>query len=504
MSVLTNNTIFIKTDFYKELSNSKNENAAELKLINNLPKYTNDSFLKSVWYLNLNTNKIEPIRISFRTLNKYGIIYTKLTKLYAIILLERGNTALNDLPSNLNVFFEFLNSKNINLLQCDSSTLIIFVEWLNDQDNRFKESTKKRLFNRAKSFFNLLYGHSKISKIDGVSAIENPYRDSSSERYKEIDLEVLKKYDEYFQRKDVKLFDKTIYWILRLYGIRPSDLTNYPLDCVKKLSKEIATIKHAIVKNSSNDIDYKIEFLNLSEPKQKMLYKFIKELQLQSQSLQDEAKKKGFLFTYKFGAVRYANTQKVQHIMQNVNKLLNIPKELRATPKDFKKTAITLRAKSGWTSEQLKIFANHSTYDSLDAYSRPSDMFINNQQKEILKSENRISAAYVFNGKIVNKINEHLEKKIMDNLRAHKISNLGYCPNVAHCGNHFECLDCEYLLPDYDLKDYYISQADRYLEIAEKQNNLNDTTNARDSFHRASLFAQLFNKVINNKEENNG
>lgn len=503
MSALANNTIFIKTDFYKELEKNKSENDAELGLINKLHKYTNDSFLKSVWCLDVNTNKIEPTRISFRTLNKYGNIYTKLSKLYAIILLERGKTALSDLPSNLNVFFEFLNNKNINLLQCDSSTMIIFEEWLNDQSDRFKESTKKRFYNTVKNFFNLLYGHSKISKIDGISALENPYRDTNNERYKEIDSDILKKYDEYFQRNDVKLFDKAIYWILRLYGVRPSDLTNYPLDCVKKLSNEIATIKHAIVKNSSNDIDYKIEFLNLAEPKQKMLYKFIKELQSQSQTLQNEAKKKGFLFTYKFGIIRYANTQKIQHMMQNVSELLDIPKELRASPKDFKKTAITLRAKSGWTSEQLKIFANHSTYDSLDAYSRPSDIFTKNTQKEILESENRISNAYVFNGKIVNKINVHLEKKIMSNLRAHKISNLGYCPNVAHCGNHFECLDCEYLLPDYDLKGYYISQADRYLEIAEKQNNLNDTTNARDSFHRASLFAQLFNKVINCKEEDN-
>lgn len=503
MSALTNNTIFIKTDFYKELDGSNSEYDAELKLINKLHKYTNDSFLKSVWCLDVNTNKIEPTRISFKTLNKYGVINTKLTKLYAIILLERGKTAIGYLPSNLNVFFEFLSSKNINLLQCNSSTLIIFEEWLNNQSDRFQESTKKRFYNTVKSFFSLLYGHSKISKIDGITALENPYRDSNNERHKVIESAVLEKYDEYFQRKNVALFDKTIYWILRLYGIRPSDLTNYPLDCVKKLSHEIATIKHAIVKNSSNDIDYKIEFMNLTEPKQKMLYKFIAKLQLQAQELQSEATKKGFLFTYKFGTVRYANTQKIQNMMQNVSELLVIPKELRATPKDFKKTAITLRAKSGWTSEQLKIFANHSTYDSLDAYSRPSDLFTKHTQTEILYSENRISNAYVFNGKIVNSINEQLEKKIMSNFRAHKISNLGYCPNVSHCGNHFECLDCDYLLPDYDLKDYYISQADRYIEIAEKQTNLNDTANARDSFHRASLFAHLFNKVIKNEGKYN-
>lgn len=65
MSALANNTIFIKTDFYKELEKSKSENDAELRLIKNLYKYTNDSFLKSVWCLDVNTKKIEPVRISF-------------------------------------------------------------------------------------------------------------------------------------------------------------------------------------------------------------------------------------------------------------------------------------------------------------------------------------------------------------------------------------------------------------------------------------------------------
>lgn len=499
MGVLVNNAIYVKTDFYKELSYFESENAAELGLIKRLGGYTKDSFLKSVWHLDLNTNKIEPVRISFRSLHKYGRIKLKLSKIYAILLLERGKTSISGLPSQLNVFFEFLEEKSINLLQCSSSTFIIFQLWLDEQTERFKESTKKQLYNTVKNFFSLLYGHSKVSKIDGVSALENPYKDLDSERHKEIALDVLEKYDEYFSKEEIKLFDRTIYWILRLYGVRPSDLTNYPLDCVKRLSKDIATIRHAIVKSSSNEINYKIEFLNLNEARQKMLYKNIKQLQIKSEQLQNDADKKGFLFIYKFGTIRYANTQKIQQIFQNVNELLKIPIDLRATPKDFKKTAITLRAKSGWTSEQLKVFANHNSYDSLDSYSRPSDIFLKNQQKRILESEDRVGGN-IFKGKIVHNIDINMEKKIMSNLRAHKISNLGYCPNVAHCGKHFECLDCEYLLPDNSLKNYYLSQADRYLEIAEKQNSVNDVTNARDSFHRASLFAQLFNKVISKEE----
>jgi hypothetical protein len=218
--------------------------------------------------------------------------------------------------------------------------------------------------------------------------------------------------------------------------------------------------------------------------------------------LQQNAIKKNFLFTYKSSKnIKYFDTQKIQKLLQKANNELQIPDDKRARPRDFKKTAVTLRANDGWTSDQLKIFSNHSTYDSLDSYSRPSDIFMTNKQNEILQSEQKISKPYIFNGKIINNINSALEEKILSNLRAHKIPNLGFCPNISHCGNHFECINCEYLLPDVDLKSYYLEQADRYLEIAEKQHELNDSTNARDSFHRASLFAELFNKVVNNEEK---
>ena len=498
------NEVKIKTNFTRILNDNKDLKKAELNLIKKLEQYTTSSFLKSVWIMDQNNTKIDAVRVSFKPLSEFGYNMKYLVKLYSIILLERGRTTIGQFPGHIKIFFIFLCAKNINLLQCDIKIFIIFQYWLDNDYNKLTNNTKKAIFATMLNFFDLMYGHDKISKIDGVKSVENPYKSDDSERFKVIEDLVLEKLDNYFMSVSIKVRFRIAYWLLRLYGVRPYDLCNYPLDCAKKLSHEIATLKHAVVKNakSSKGIDYKLKYLNLNEPMQKMLYKLIIQQQEISRNLQKNAIKKNFLFTYKTKSkILYFDSQKIRQILRKANIELNIALDKRAIPRDFKKTAVTLRANDGWSSDQLKIFSNHDTYDSLDAYSRPSDIFMIDKQNEILQSEKKISDAYVFNGKIINNINSVLEEKILSNLRAHKIPDLGFCPDISHCGNHFECIDCDFLLPDAELKSYYLEQADRYLEIAEKQHELNDSTNARDSFHRASLFAQLFNKVINHKEK---
>ena len=101
----------------------------------------------------------------------------------------------------------------------------------------------------------------------------------------------------------------------------------------------------------------------------------------------------------------------------------------------------------------------------------------------------------MFKGKIVNGMNSDLEIRIMNNPRAHKLPDMGYCPDVNHCGNHFECLGCNNLIPDKDLENYYFEQACFYLEKTKNQEVTGDKINARDNLHRATLFNQLWQKV---------
>ena len=90
---------------------------------------------------------------------------------------------------------------------------------------------------------------------------------------------------------------------------------------------------------------------------------------------------------------------------------------------------------------------------------------------------------------------DELEKRILSDPRAHKLPDMGYCPDVAHCGNHFECLGCKDLIPDKELEDYYYEQASVYLEKTRNQELIGEKINARDNLFRATLFNQLYQRV---------
>ncbi|MBA1438002.1 MAG: hypothetical protein FAF05_03270 [Epsilonproteobacteria bacterium] len=55
-------------------------------------------------------------------------------------------------------------------------------------------------------------------------------------------------------------------------------------------------------------------------------------------------------------------------------------------------------------------------------------------------------------------------------------------------------------MPDKELEEYYLEQVDRYLKITEKQYETGNQVNAKDSYHRASLFAALYNKLLSSKD----
>lgn len=509
MSAVEKSTFVWKVTFQKLLKEHADETVAEEKLISTLNKFSSSSFTSDSWVLDKRSNKSHPDTIAFKKFNKLGKNGKYLAKLFAIVGLNRGSGI--NLINKLQNYYEFTASHKLNLHQISKDIFANYISWLDGKidkrtNNLISESHKYMLLNSALEFHSLMNGHSYLAYIDGVEAIENSYdRKSINSKYKVIKQDVLDKLDVHFKTDIAPLHVRVAYWIMRLYATRPEDTLNYPLDCAKQLTDDMATIKHAIVKNSTNkgEIEYKIGFLNLKEPMQKMLYELIKEQQSISLSLQKKSKKLNFLLTYRHRTNKticlLSNKRYGTYIRElQINMKIHISK--RAVPRDFKKTGITMRMESGWTSAQLKQFANHRTFASIDAYSTPSESFMVSEQKRLLEAKGDIKGRFFFKGKIINGIGGKHEESLLKNPRAHKIADLGYCPDVASCGNHLECLDCDDLIPDADLEEYYLEQVDRYLKIAEKQFELGDETNARDSHHRAALFASQYNKVQVGKE----
>ncbi|MDP2849487.1 MAG: hypothetical protein Q8O20_00280 [Sulfuricurvum sp.] len=500
-----------KVTFQKLLNEQFNdEKKAEQELIVTLGRYSTSLFENESWVLDKRSNKSHPDTISFRDLGKLGNRGKYLAKLFVVAGLNRGSG--RDLQTHLINYYQFLSEKKLNLHQVQKDTLAHYTVWLDAKvDERsaklISEVYKHKLFYIAMKFHSVMNGHSFMAYIEGIEAIENPYdRKSKDSKYKVIDQDVLEKLDAHFNTDVAPLHIRVAYWIMRLYATRPEDTLNYPLDCVKRLTDEMATIKHAVVKNSANkgEIEYKMGFLNLQEPMQKILFELIGTQQGIAYELQVASDKKDFLLTYRHvvdKSICTLSSLSYSRYIRSVQMDLKISEARRAVPRDFKKTGITLRMESGWTSPQLKQFANHRSYGSLDAYSAPSDSFMIFEQKRLLEAKGDIKSRYYWKGSIVNGIGDKYEENLLANPRAHKIADLGYCPDVASCGNHLECLDCDDLIPDADLEGYYLEQVDRYLTIAEKQVEIGEETNARDSHHRAALFASLYNKVQIRKEK---
>lgn len=502
------NTTYVRKFTFKtildELSNKEKE--AEEQIIIMLHKYSSSLFHEDSWILDKKSNKSHPDTLAFmNTFSLHGNKGKHLAKLFAVITISRGNSVA--LHQGLRTYFKYLHTIDSNLLQIKKAIFANYIYWLDEQRKNngelFSESYKHTLLNSALKFHTLMNGHTSIAFINGIEAIENPYdKKTKDSKYEVIQNNILEKLDNIFNQDESPLHMRVAYWIMRLFATRPDDTFNYPLDCVKKITDNMVTIKHAILKNSKNsgNLDYKFGFLNLNEPVQRMLIDLIEKQQYSSLQLQDKATKKEYLFTYQHAVnkkIYYLSSQSFYNHFIDVQRICGIPKAQQVIPRDLKKTGITLRTEFGWTSPQLKQFANHQTYNSIDAYSEPSVEFIIKEQRKILESSKELSNQYVFKGKIIHKLNDEMQYKILTNPRAHKIANLGFCPDIRSCGHHLECLDCKDLIPDYDLKDYYLEQADRYLKISEKQFTINDKTNARDSYHRATLFAALYNKVNN-------
>ncbi len=511
MSAVEKTAFVWKVTFQKLLNEqSDDEKKAERQLVSTLQKFSTSSFESDSWVLDRRSNKSHPDTIAFKQFDSQGVNGKYLAKLFAIVGLNRG--VGKNMSKNLQIYYQFLSEHRLNLHQVRKDTFASYIMWLDNKIGRrsnklISDAYKHKLLSAALKFHIMMNGHSFMAHIDGAEAIENPYdRKSKDSKYKVIDQYVLDKLDAYFKTDTAPLHMCVAYWIMRLYATRPEDTMNYPLDCVKQLTDDMATIKHAIVKNSTNkgEIEYKMGFLNLQEPMQKMLFRLIENQQNISHHNQIEVKKQGFLLTYRHAtnkSIQIVSTYMFADYLKNIQRSLKIEESCRAIPRDFKKTGITMRMEAGWTTPQLKQIANHRTYDSIDAYSAPSESFMISEQKRLLEAKGDMKSRFFVKGKIVNGIGGKYEEHLLANPRAHKIADLGYCPDVASCGNHLECLDCDDLIPDSDLEGYYLEQVDRYLTIAEKQVEIGEETNARDSHHRAALFASLHNKVQIRKEK---
>jgi hypothetical protein len=507
-----------KTTFLSKLDETYNSNIkAEEKIKKLLVEFSNSPFDKNVWAQQIE-GRIKPRAAAFIAFEDFDTQWIYLVKLWVIMESKTVGTLFNS-NSHLVHFFKFLVEHKLTPRNITKNSLIEFQEWLDKylkKDGKLlKGRTKWSYYNATLRFLSLLQGHPKVNTIKNVSIMVNPYpssskyvNDSEKERYEVISDEKLNILDEHFSNHSVPLHRRITYWLMRLYGVRPHDLENFPLECAKTLNKELGTLTMFVGKqggatekiDSTIEHPYKVEFIKLDEPKQKMLFELIKEQQRVASNLQKQVKKKGFLFTYRYNNISHGGVT-----VQSYTNFLGrywyakirplFPEGECPNPKSLKHTALTKRAIWGkFSHAQLRDVANHKSFDAIDNYVKPSKEKRLKMQERILMHEGKLSQNS-FTGQSYHDFN-NVKEKIMSDPYAHELPGWGWCPDASSCGNHFFCLGCESLVPNKKLANYYFEQAEAYIDKADRLTEMGKHVDSDDRMTTALQFYSLYQRTF--------
>ncbi|RKY52491.1 MAG: hypothetical protein DRP93_08080, partial [Candidatus Neomarinimicrobiota bacterium] len=479
--------------FNQLLSEHNNDyKSVEAKLIELLSNFTDDPFDAKTWKQDI-AGKAGAKKAYFGSFKKIDNEFLILIRLW-VILESNAKGDLCTIGNQLSQFIKFLSIKKLNLKNVKNNELKAFEEYLDKlvtkKNTPLKSITKYPYYEAMLSFFTVMQGHPFVSKIENISAFENPYRvmfndkdaEGDEEESKEIPEEKLNIMDEFFSQKSAPLINRVQYWLMRMYGARPEDILSYPLDCIKMFNEELATMKTYVGKQkiATHRIDptekrpYKIEFMNLKEPMQKMLYELIKKQQESAEQLQSEAIQKNFLMTLKYYNPK---SKKVwvkvptpgwfnKKWRENLKPLFK--DEEYPMAKSLKHTAVSKRAVWGTHDNYgLRSFANHQSHDAINAYTKPATKRVIIVQKDIENFILRTNIAWEFKGQSVHNL-QNIIAKVKENPFRHQLPGKGFCPDASSCGNHFECIGCDYLVPHPELKEYYFEQAEDYRDRANR------------------------------------
>ena len=492
--------------------------AVEAKIIEDLAKFTDYPFDAKTWKQDVEGKSL-PRSAYFGPFKNLDDEFLKVLRLWVVLESNAKGELYRD-GANLSQFNKYLAIKNLNFKNVRPVDLKAFEDYLDKQTTNknkpYSPKTKHSYYDAVLSFFRVMQGHPLVAKIDNISAFANPYGgtlynndiDSSEKENKEIPQEKLDIMDEYFKKETVPLILRVYYWLMRMYGARSNDILSYPLDCVKMFNEkeELATMKTYVGKqnNATHRIDpteerpYKIEFMNLKEPMQKMLYELIKEQQEITQQIQSETTQKNFLMTAKtFSSQNQIIRVKIpssswfdikwREHMKHLFKDGEYPNK-----KSLKHTAVSKRAVWGTHDHYgLRSFANHQSHDAINAYTKPAAKRVISMQKDVENFILKTNIEWEFKGQSVHNL-QNIVAKVKEDPFRHQLPGTGFCPDASACGNHFECIGCDYLVPHPELKEYYLEQAEDYRDRAKRLQEIGKYHEYRDRMIVSSKFFNLY------------
>lgn len=501
----------VNIDNRHEYFNIKNENINtkinKIKLI--LHELSSVSeFSDNKWIFNLR-KKVKNMSIDTYTAYFTNIPtqYLEIVKLHTLLIGLRSTSRALDFPVKILHLFNFYGKNSISISKVSINNFQLFENYLFEikkiDGTEYNPKTLFQIWDAAKFLHSTLDWYPFHSYLIELHNRLSPISMSENENNrKPIDNQILYELDEAFNKNNIPLHVKTAYWMARLFPLRINEVLNLSINCYKHVNKDFVLILFPDIKTNGgySALAYRSELLYLRDNHQFHLFKLIQKQKEVAELLQNNIEEKDLLFTFNaYGNVTRLFTRDYFRIyFIKIQKSIKL--ETHYTVHQLRTTGATLRAEHGFTSMQLKELLNVNL-NTVSTYSKIDNKKLVDLQNKILKNDNNPKA--FFKGKIINSSNSYIEQQIIKNPLAYKLPDLGYCTYENKCGKHFDCLECEYLLPDVNLLEFYRLTALKQLEKSEFWIQKGNNIYTKDNLHRATLFTKLYEKSLIVKRELN-
>lgn len=435
-------------------------------------------------------------------------------KYFAVISLVQNKSiaTVKTYIDDLIRFFDFWTSYKGNdaLYTCNEFVAADFYQYLESRE--LAESTNIGIWSSVSTFFKTMNGWDNKSLKNPFSV--SPYYRQRKYYEKYIPEDIVNQLDHIFKKDEIDLYLRCAYWILRLIPSRISEVVGMPIECLKRFDGKYVLFIPTWKQNGGwhRPVTRSIHL----EEKGVVAYliRLIKEQQEAARRLQGYMpdNKQGALFTYRqrylfrkgepyytrlcFVASRDTIRDRFQNICMRYGVRDQDGKPYKVTTHQFRHNGITDRLAAGFTTAQIADMTGHHgdamIYNAYAHLDLKPETIIEKQEFVSQESGSRDGRYILFGGRILN-MNEQLEKRLLKNLRAHRVRG-GICSDITGCkSDMWNCLVCKSFVPDAEQREYYIEQIAVWKE---KQERFHAFPLIRENAERnAKLFESVLKKI---------
>lgn len=438
--------------------------------------------------------------------------YREIFKWYALSRL--GKAGVRNLVASMNSyahFFRYLVNEHGSISLSDINSALIKDFELYMKKLNLAKSTKEGIWSCARLFFLTMADWDDMPSKT-VFGRGNPFA------RKKRDLKIEGKYIPdfvcnqldrlFYENQNISNPVRLAYWLMRAIPSRVTEITSMKIDCLKPaLYNHTEVILIPTWKQNGGNYQPEIRsiYIDPESEFESYLIDLIQKQQDTAKMFQSKVEEKDYLFTYNpWGGnkVKILDKDAVSRAFRKICRDANITDEAGNiyyfTSHQLRHNGITDRIDAGFSFIEIRDMTNHKGNSMIwNSYYHVNKEKTLKKQEELFRKTNNekyLTKPIYFRGRILN-MDNGVEEQILKNIRTYRImdgnENIGVCADITGCKSKmFECLGCDYFVPNAEDIEYFKNQITIWTEKA------NLFRNKKQAYEKAVYNLELHKKLV--------